>query len=110
MRRIGARCFCELSPRTAWNVPVIAARLATLRGEGTVLRSAWRAFPISGPLPPPYTAPEMVACVDRRLAEAEFRPYIRAGLDCQYRNTIIRNKQVWSPRTTPGSLPCYPPG
>jgi hypothetical protein len=79
MRRIGASCFCELSPRTAWNVRVIAARLATLRGEGIVLHSAWRALPISGPLPPPYPAPGAVACVDRRLAEAEFRPYIRAG-------------------------------
>ena len=97
MRRIGASCFCELSPRTAWNVRVIAARLATLRGEGIVLHSASRAFPISGPLPPPYPAPGTVAGVDRRLAKPEFRPYI--GLDCQYRNTVIRNKKVWSPRT-----------
>ena len=72
---------------------VTAARLATLRGEGIVLHSAWRAFPISGPLPAPGT----VAGVGRRLAKAEFRPYI--GLDCQYRNTVIRNKQVWNPRT-----------
>ena len=36
--------FRELNPRTAfainWNVRVIAAKLATLRGEGIVLHSA----------------------------------------------------------------------
>jgi hypothetical protein len=52
---------------------------------------ARRAFPISRPLRRPPPATRAAAGIDRRLAEAEFRPYIRAGRDYQYRNTVIGN-------------------
>jgi hypothetical protein len=65
--------FPRANPRTAfamnWNVRVIGAKLAT-------------------------PAPRAAAGADRRLAEAEFRPYIRAGFDCQYSNAIICNNHV----------------
>ena len=44
------------------------------------------------------------------LAEAEFRPYIKAGLNCQYRHTAIRNNHSSkSINRRLVSLPCYPP-
>ena len=53
-------------------------------------------------------APRAAGCRSR-LAEAEFRRYIRAVLHCQYDNTFICNRQFETDESTPGSLPCYPP-
>jgi hypothetical protein len=89
MPRIGASCFRELNPRTAfatnWNVRVIAAKLATLRSEG-IDRTSFGVTDIPDqPTAPGALLPKRAAAdIDRRLAEAEFHLYI--GLYCRYSN------------------------
>jgi len=51
-------------------------------------------FPVSRLLRPPAPFRGAAAGVDRRLAEAEFRSYIRASRYYLYGNTCICNKQV----------------